>query len=114
VQITNVSGTSDHDPVATNTAVVFERFTKGTDYSSDPTSIFSAWNIVEASIDGSNERTLLGDGWINWLPVYNLSNQYIVYLKSVGYTDARLMNTNGRDLGRLVKDQTKIRYIDWK
>lgn len=112
--LTNVSGTSDHDPTAANTVAVFERFTKGTDYSTDPASIYTPWNIVEANIDGSGERNLLADGWINWLPVHDPTSQYIVYLKSVGYTDARLMNTNGRDLGRLIINQSKIRYIDWK
>ncbi len=113
-QLTSTAGTSDHDPVATNTATVFERFTKGTDYSTDPSSIYSAWNIVEAQIDGSGERNLVADGWVNWLPVYDPSGQYLVYLKSVGYTDARLMNTAGRDMGRLIPDISKVRYIDWK
>lgn len=113
-QLTNTSGTSDHDPTGTNTVAVFERFTKGTDYFTDPAFLFSAWNIVEASIDGSGERNLIADGWVNWLPVHDPTAQYLVYLKSVGYTDARLMNTDGRDLGRLIPNQTKIRYIDWK
>jgi hypothetical protein len=113
-QLTNVSGTSDHDPTATSTVAVFERFTKGTDYSTDPSALFSAWNIVEARIDGSGERNLIADGWINWLPVHDPTGQYLVYLKSVGYTDARIMNTDGRDLGRLIPNQTKIRYLDWK
>jgi hypothetical protein len=113
-QLTGTAGTSDHDPTATNLVAVFERFTKGTDYSTDPTAIYSPWNIVETRIDGSSERTLLGDGWVNWLPIHDPSGQYLVYLKSVGYTDARLMNKDGRDLGRLVPGITKIRYIDWK
>jgi Tol biopolymer transport system component len=113
-QLTNTAGTSDHDPTATNTVAVFERFTKGTNYSTDPSSIYSPWNIVEARIDGSGERTLVADGWINWLPVHDPSGQYLVYLKSVGYTDARLMSKDGRDLGRLIPGITKIRYIDWK
>jgi hypothetical protein len=113
-QLTNTAGTSDHDPTATNTVAVFERFTKGTNYSTDPSSIYSPWNIVEARIDGSGERTLLADGWVNWLPVHDPSGQYLVYLKSVGYTDARLMSKDGRDLGRLIPGITKIRYIDWK
>jgi hypothetical protein len=113
-QLTNTAGTSDHDPTATNTVAVFERFTKGTNYSTDPSSIYSPWNIVEARIDGSGERTLLSDGWVNWLPVHDPSGQYLVYLKSVGYTDARLMSKDGRDLGRLIPGITKIRYIDWK
>ncbi|MBI5891861.1 MAG: PD40 domain-containing protein [Nitrosomonadales bacterium] len=113
-QLTNTAGTSDHDPVATNTATVFERFTKGTDYSTDPSALYAAWNIVEARIDGSSERNLIADGWINWLPVYDPTGQYLVYLKSVGYTDARLMNKDGRDLGRLIPGITRVRYIDWK
>jgi hypothetical protein len=112
-QLTSTAGTSDHDPTAANT-VVFERFTKGTDYSTDPSSVYSAWNIVEARIDGSSERTLLSDGWVNWLPVHDPGGQYLVYLKSVGYTDARLMNKDGRDMGRLIPGITRIRYIDWK
>ena len=112
--MTNTAGTSDHDPVATNTATVFERFTKGTDYASDPAAMFSPWNIVEARIDGSGERTLLADGFINWLPVHDPGGQYLAYLKSVAYTDARLLSKDGRDLGRLIPGITKIRYIDWK
>jgi hypothetical protein len=113
-QLTNTAGTSDHDPTGTNTVVVFERFMRDTDYSQDPRTPYSAWNIVEARVDGSGERTLVADGWVNWLPVYDPSAQYLVYLKSVGYTDARLMTKDGRDLGRLIPGITKIRYIDWK
>jgi Tol biopolymer transport system component len=113
-RLTNSPGTSDHDPTATGTVAVFERFTKGTDYSTDPSSVYSAWNIIEARIDGSRERTLLADGWVNWLPVHDPGGQYLVYLKSVGYTDARLMNRDGRDMGRLIPGITRIRYIDWK
>jgi Tol biopolymer transport system component len=113
-QLTDTAGTSDHDPTATDTVAVFERFTKGTDYSTDSASLFSPWNIIEVRIDANSERTLMADGWVNWLPVHDPTAQYLVYLKSVGYTDARLMDTNGRDLGRLIPNQTKIRYIDWK
>jgi hypothetical protein len=113
-QVTFTTGSSDHDPTATNTVAVFERFTKNTDYSTDPSTPYSAWNIVEAHLDGSGERTLVADGWVNWLPVHDPTGQYMVYLKNVGYTDARLMDKNGRDLGRLIPISTKIRYIDWK
>lgn len=113
-QLTGSSGTSDHDPTATSTVTVFERFTRDTNYSTDPWAIYSPWNIVEARIDGSGERTLLADGWVNWLPVHDPSGQYLVYLKSTGYTDARLMSKDGRDLGRLIPGITRIRYIDWK
>jgi hypothetical protein len=114
VQLTSNAGTSDHDPTGTNTVTVFERFMKGTDYSADPSSVYSAWNIVEARVDGSGERTLLADGWVNWLPIHDPTGQYIVHLKSVGFTEARLMNKDGRDLGRLIPGITRIRYIDWK
>ena len=113
-QLTNSAGTSDHDPTATNTVAVFERFTKGTDYSTDLSTPYSAWNIVEARLDGSGERTLVADGWVNWLPVHDPTGKYMVYLKNVGYTDARLMTKDGRDLGRLIPEITRIRYIDWK
>ena len=113
-QLTSSLGTSDHDPTATNTVAVFERFTRDTNYSQDPWAVYSPWNIVEARIDGTGERTLLADGWVNWLPVHDPSGQYLVYLKSVGYTDARLMTKDGRNLGRLIPGITRIRYIDWK
>jgi len=113
-QFTNAIGTSDHDPTATSTVAVFERFTRDTNYSTDPWAIYSPWNIIEARIDGTGERTLLADGWVNWLPVHDPTGQYLVYLKSVGYTDARLMSKDGRDLGRLIPGITRIRYIDWK
>ena len=114
VQLTNTASTSDHDPTATASACVFERFMSGTDYSTDPFAIFSSWNIVEAQLDGSSERTLIADGWVNWLPVHDPSGQYVAHLKSVGYTELRLMTKDGRDLGRLIPDQTQIRYFDWK
>ena len=113
-QLTNSLGTSDHDPTTTNTVAVFERFTRDTNYSQDPWAIYSPWNIIESRIDGTGERTLLADGWVNWLPVHDPTGQYVVYLKSVGYTDARLMSKDGRDLGRLIPGITRIRYIDWK
>lgn len=113
-QLSYGNSMSDHDPSATSTVAVFERFMKDTDYSQDPSFVFSPWNIVEARLDGSGERTLVSDGWINWLPVHDPTGHYLVYLKTVGYTDARLMNANGRDLGRLISGITKIRYIDWK
>lgn len=113
-QLTSVSGTSDHDPTATNSVAVFERFTKGTDYSTDPSAVYSAWDIIRTNLNGSSPSVLIADGWINWLPVHDPAGQYLVYLKSVGYTDARLMTSEGRDLGRLIPGITRIRHIDWK
>ncbi len=114
VQLTSAAGTSDHDPTATSTVAVFERFPKSTNYATDPSSVFTPWHIVEARMDGSGERMLMANGWVNWLPVANPSGGYLVYLRSVGYTDARIMTRDGEDLGRLIPEQTKIRYIDWK
>ena len=114
LQLTDTAGCSDHDPTGTDSAVLFERFMSATDYSTDPAAEFKPWDIVETRTDGTGERSLKADGWINWLPVRDPSGGYIAYLKSVGYTDARLMDAEGRDLGRLIPDQTKIRYLDWK
>ena len=102
------------DPTATSTVAVFERYTKGMDYASYPAAMFSPWNIVEARIDGSGERTLLADSFINWLPIHDPGGQYLAYLKSVGYTDTCLLSKDGRDLGRLIPGITRIRYLDWK
>ncbi len=115
VQVTDITGQSDHDPVADNTSTVFERFTRDTEFSTDPDFAFVGWNIVQAQLDGSGETTLLDDGWINWLPVYDPSAQFITYQKTVGaFTELRLMGRSGEEFGRLVPDITRIRYTDWK
>jgi hypothetical protein len=114
VQVTDVDGVSDHDPVGDRTFAVFERFNKGTNYATDVEAMFTPWDLVEARLDGSGEETLLSDGWVNWLPVYDPSGGYICYLKNSGYTAAYLMSRNGKDFGRLIPDITRIRYIDWK
>ncbi len=74
----------------------------------------TAWDIIEAKLDGSEERILVDDGWVNWLPVYSPGGDYIVYLKSVPHTAVHLMTRAGQDLGRLIPGGTRIRYIDWK
>jgi len=114
-QVTFVDNVSDHDPVGDLQFTVFERFPKDTAFNVDVESGFIGWNIVEAQLDGSSEQTLLEDGWINWLPLYDPTGQYIAYQKSTGaYTDVRLMTRQGSEIGRLIPDITKIRYIDWK
>ncbi len=114
VQVTTQTGVSDHDPVGKDGFTVFERFPKATDFSTDIESGFVGWDLVEASLAGS-ETVLLADGWINWLPLYDPSGQYIAYQKSTGaYTDVRLLTRQGEELGRLIPDITRIRYIDWK
>jgi hypothetical protein len=90
LQLTDVDETSDHDPVGDLTFTVFERFLKGTHYATDVEAFFTSWDIVEARLDGGGEQTLHSDGWINWLPVYDPSGQYICYLKGSGYTAAYL------------------------
>lgn len=105
---------SDHDPVGDGTFTIFERFTKGTDYSTDVEALFSPWNLIEARLDGTGEREIVADGFVNWLPVYDPTGQYIAHLKSPGYTEIRLLTRAGVDLGRLVPNQTQVRYLDWK
>ena len=113
-QLTRQSGVSDHDPAGTNNSVLLERFSKGTDYSSDPEAFYVPWDIVEVDTGGTLETTLLSDGWINWLPVYDPSGNYIVYLKTIGYTGMFLMDTSGEELGQFVPNITTISYLDWK
>jgi TolB protein len=113
-QLTAVSGVSDHDPVGDSAFAIFERFPKDTNYAADIETGFINWDIIEAALDGSGERRLLSDGWVNWLPVYDPSGQYIVYLKSAGYTAAHLMTRNGEQRGQLIPGITRLKYIDWK
>jgi Tol biopolymer transport system component len=113
-QLTFVDDVSDHDPVGDDEFTIFERFTKDTDYATDVETGFVPWNIVEARLDGTGEETLMADGWVNWLPVYDPSGRYVAYLKGAGYTAAHLMTRGGRDLGRLIPGVTRIRYLDWK
>jgi hypothetical protein len=108
--------TSDHDCVGdpTSTFCVFERFTKGTDYSTDLEAGFSPWNLIEARVDGTAERTLLADGWVDYLPVYDPTGRYVLYLQAHGFTECRLLTRAGQDLGRLIPNDTKMHYVDWK
>lgn len=114
VQLTAVNGVSDHDPVGDASVALFERFNKDTLFATDVESGFTAWDIIEAQLDGSGEQTLLSDGWVNWLPVFDPSGQYIAYLKSNGHTACYLMTRSGQELGRLIPGITQIEYFDWK
>lgn len=113
-QLSFVDSVSDHDPVGDGSVAIFERFTQPTNYTTDPDALFHPWDLVEVQLDGSAERTLSNDGWVNWLPVYDPSGQYIAYLKTQGYTAIHLMTRDGQELGRLVPDFTSVGYIDWK
>lgn len=114
IPVTISDSGSDHDPVSDGEFALFERFLKGTDYATDIDAGFTPWNIVEARVDGSGEKTVLSNGWVNWLPLYDPSRQYIAFQKSCGYTAVHLMTREGKDLGRLIPGITRIRYIDWK
>ncbi len=114
-QVTSTDNVSDHDPVGDSQFTIFERFPKSTAFNTDVESGFIGWNIVEAKLDGSSENTIVTDEWINWLPLYDPTGKYIAYQRTTGaYTDVQLMTRSGDNLGRLIPDITKIRYIDWK
>jgi hypothetical protein len=112
--LTFVEGVSDHDPAGAGEHVLFERFLKPTNYAEDLESGFTPWDLVEARLDGTGERTILHDGWVNWLPVADPTGSYIAYLKSCGYTSVHLVTREGVELGRLVPDLTRMTYLDWK
>jgi hypothetical protein len=76
LQLTHIDDVVDHDPVGDSTYTIFERLTKGIDFATNVEAIFSPWDIVEAQLDGGGEQTLLSDGWINWLPVYDPTKLY--------------------------------------
>ncbi len=114
LQLTFINDVVDHDPVGDATHTVFERLLDGINFATDVEALFTPWDIVEAQLDGGGEQTLLSDGWINWLPVYDPSGQYICYLKGTGYSAAYLMTRSGEQLGRFIPNMTRITYIDWK
>ncbi len=113
-QLTSVIGVSEHDQVGDATDVLFTRYMKGTDHSSDPEAIFTPWNLVEARLDGTGETTILGDDWINAVPVYDPTGQYVLYIRTTSFGEAVLITRTGETLGRLIPGITKIKYIDWK
>lgn len=107
------TGVGDHDPMAIDTHAVFERIPGTYNYLTAP-GCFMPWEIVEARVDGTSERTLVDDVWVNWLPVYDPTGNYIAYVRSCGYSEIRLLTRDGADLGRFVPGVTQIRYFDWK
>lgn len=113
-QLSFIENTSDHDPTSDGNVVVFERFPKPTDYTMDVEAGFVGWDLIEVELATLQERSLVADGWVNWLPIHDPSHAYVLYLRSAGYTEARLLTRDGEDLGRLIPDITRIRYIDWK
>jgi hypothetical protein len=113
--LTSRPGVSDHDPTGSNDRVVFERFPEPVGGGPNLDEVLGVWDLVEARTDGGGERTLLSDGWANWIPVLDPSRRYIAYQKSTGaYTAVHLMTASGQEIGRLIPGITTIRYIDWK
>jgi len=113
-QVTSLDGVVDHDPIGNWEYAVFERLMASKDFFLDITALFDPWHIIEARLDGTSERALVSDVFVKWLPVYDPTGQYLVYFKSPGYTEARLITRTGQDLGRLIPSITKLTYIDWK
>ncbi len=113
-QLTFVTGVSEHDQVGDATSVLFTRFMKGTDFSSDPEAVFTPWNLVEASLNGTGETTILADDWINGIPVYDPTGQYVLYIRMTSFSETVLLTRTGEPLGRLIPGITRIQYIDWK
>lgn len=115
-QITYKTNRTDHDAIGdpTSTFILFERFMKGTDYRTDPDAVVPPWNIIEARVDGTGERSIVADGWINTTPIYDPSGEYIAYIRLPAYNEVRLVTRDGKQLGRFIPDITSIEFIDWK
>lgn len=113
-QLTSFAGGVDHDPVGDADYALFERYMKPTDYGDDPDAITTPWNLVEARLDGKGERTVVADPWVNSLPVYDPTGDYILYRRGPSYQEAVLVTRDGEELGRLIPGITQISYIDWK
>ncbi|MEM7311243.1 MAG: hypothetical protein AAF682_31545 [Planctomycetota bacterium] len=114
IQLSATLGVSDHQPSGATSMALFTRFPKDTNPETDVAADFVSWPLVEIGLDGASESELLEDGWRNWLPVVDPSGEYIMYLKTQGYTDVHLATRAGEEIGRLVPNQTDVRYADWK
>ncbi|MCP3921742.1 MAG: hypothetical protein GY714_04065 [Desulfobacterales bacterium] len=112
-RITYVNKVADHDPVGDLHYALFERMTGNYNYLELPGAIIP-WQIVETNLDSKIDNILVDNDFVNWLPVYDPTGQYVVYIRSWGYSEARLIKRDGKDLGRLIPDVTKITYLDWK
>jgi len=114
VRLTDVAGGSDHDPTGDGATALFERFPYPGPFYANPDYGFLSWPIVRIGLDGTSEKTLIDDGWLNALPVYDPTGKWFVYLKGQGYNDAHIASRGGEDHGRLIPGQSSIRYVDWK
>ena len=113
---------SDHDPFVTadNEWVLFERFEGTGSWAADWNVTQSTpWPVLAVRLDGSEERLLVSDGLVNWLPVAGPSGPdqgLIVYFKSTAFNgrELRVIDRFGVDHGRFLPDKSRIRYMDWK
>ncbi len=112
-QLTSTTGIVDHDPMGHNGSVLFERMTGNYNYLDQP-GAFVPWQIVAVTPDTKKETILVDDIWVNWLPVYDPTGNYIIYFRECGYNDLLLMTNEGTHLGRLIPDITVYHYLDWK
>lgn len=104
----------DHDPMGDGRSAIFERMNGPYDFALDERSFFIPWDIVEAPLDGSGENVVISNVFVNWLPVFSPDGEYFVYIRSCGYSEARLASRGGTDCGRLIPGFTSINYMDWK
>lgn len=108
----------DHDPIGdpNSESVAFERLNWPADYSTEPWTLFVPWDIVIINLADMTEQTVVHDSFVNWLPVYDPSGEYIAYIKNSGgeYSELQIISKDGKSFGRLIPDVTKIRYFDWK
>jgi len=113
---------SDHDPFVTadNQSVLFERFLGTGAWSADWNLVQStSWPIVSVRLDGSDERVLVDDGLVNWLPVagpLGPDQDVLVFFRSTAFNgrELRMIDRFGVDHGRLLPRMSHIRYMDWK
>ncbi|MCZ6689935.1 MAG: hypothetical protein O7H41_10055 [Planctomycetota bacterium] len=117
IQLTNHSY-SDHDGMVSpdNRWILYERFEDSIPWSQDANLTNSTpWTIRMVSVDGTEERLLVDNPLVNWLPVMG-PEEVTAYFRSTAFNgiEVRMIDSFGTDLGRLVPDQSQIRYIDWK
>jgi hypothetical protein len=106
-------GAVEHDPIGNEQSIAWERLTDAIDYSQGSEAYFP-WHILVAPVYGGPSLSLVTDDWINWLPIPEPGGSHLILLKTTGYTDARIIDRNGRDLRRLIPHVTKMTYLHWK
>lgn len=109
---------SDHDGMVSpdNRWVLYERF-EGTGIWNQDLNLTNStpWTVRMVALDGSEERLLVENNLVNWLPVMG-PEEVTVYFRSTAFNglEVRMIDRFGVDLGRIAPDQSDIRYMDWK